>query len=288
MNEDRIKVSVCMITYNHEFYIKQAIEGVLMQKCNFDFELVIGEDCSSDGTRNICEKYAVNNNHIRLLGNENNLGVMPNFIRSLQACKAKYIALCEGDDYWTDPLKLQKQVNFLEANPAYSLCFHNAIIKHEGKQAKDELYFKNKISDNIDIKKIIAGHGMPTASMLFKKDALEIPFWLNYVYNGDYAIRLILATKGTIGYLDELMTVYRKQPGGLNATMVNAKVHQHIIVLLSYFNIYTNFKYNDLIIERINSKFKEYPFELIRDKSRLYRFLSIAYWEHRLGKTFKF
>lgn len=110
-------VSVCMITYNHEKYIKDAIEGILMQKTSFPIELIIGEDCSTENTRKIVEDYAEKYpNLIFAQYSEKNLDMMNNFFNVLQAVRSKYIALCEGDDYWTDPLKLQKQVDFLANN----------------------------------------------------------------------------------------------------------------------------------------------------------------------------
>lgn len=110
-------VSVWMITYNHEKFIAQAIDSVIMQKTNFDYEIVIGEDCSTDRTREIVLEYkAKHPDKFKLLLQEKNVGMMQNFIVTLKTCNGKYIALLEGDDYWTDPLKLQKQVDFLQAN----------------------------------------------------------------------------------------------------------------------------------------------------------------------------
>ena len=118
-----VSLSIVMITYNHEPYIRQAIEGVLMQETFFNIELVIGEDCSTDKTRSICEEYADKfPDKINLLPTEGNLGMMPNFMRTLEARTGKYIALCEGDDYWTDSLKLQKQLDFLEENEECVVC----------------------------------------------------------------------------------------------------------------------------------------------------------------------
>ncbi len=115
-------LSVCMITYNHEAYVFQSIEGILKQKTNFKYELVIGEDCSTDFTRKICEEYAQKYPEIiNLLPSEKNLGICHNFIRTLNACTGQYIAICEGDDYWTDSLKIQKQVDFLDTNPDYAI-----------------------------------------------------------------------------------------------------------------------------------------------------------------------
>ena len=112
-------VSVVMITYNHEKYIQQAIEGVLMQKINFHIELIIADDTSPDQTENIVKKIIVehpNGHWIKYTKHKFNKGVSKNFTWALKQAKGKYIALCEGDDYWTDPLKLQKQVDFLEEN----------------------------------------------------------------------------------------------------------------------------------------------------------------------------
>lgn len=116
-------VSVCMITYNHEPFIARAIKGILDQETNFEFEIIIGEDASTDKTRAVCEKFAGENpGKIKLFSNPENKGIRQNLQMVLGHSTAKYIALCEGDDYWTYPMKLQDQVDFLEANPDYSLC----------------------------------------------------------------------------------------------------------------------------------------------------------------------
>ena len=127
MSNKNIMVSICCITYNHENFIRDAIEGFLMQQTNFDYEIIIANDCSPDNTDSFVKKYI--NNHpkgklIKYFRHDKNIGVMPNFIFALKQCTGKYIALCEGDDYWTDPYKLQKQVDFLEANLDYTICFH--------------------------------------------------------------------------------------------------------------------------------------------------------------------
>ena len=128
-------VSVQMITYNHEPHIAQAIEGVLMQETDFSIELIIGEDCSTDRTRDIVLDYQKKYPEIiRVVTSEHNVGMIKNGWRTNKACRGKYIAFCEGDDYWTDPLKLQKQVDFLEVNPDYGL------VHSDG----DYFYVKNK------------------------------------------------------------------------------------------------------------------------------------------------
>ncbi|QYS90774.1 glycosyltransferase [Flavobacterium covae] len=137
-----IKVSVCMITYNHEKYIKQAIESILMQKTNFDFELIISNDNSNDTTHKIIldllEEH-IDSKKIKYLHNKKNLGMMPNFIQAIQNCKGEYIALCEGDDYWTDPEKLQKQVDFLDTNKNFAICFHPVNIDYQNEIIEDNI-----------------------------------------------------------------------------------------------------------------------------------------------------
>lgn len=118
-------LSIVTITYNHEPYIAKTIEGVLMQQVNFPIEYIIAEDCSTDRTRKICEEYVAKYPKlINLLPSDHNLGAKENEYRAMKTARGKYIAFCEGDDYWTDPLKLQKQVDFLEAHPDYSVTFH--------------------------------------------------------------------------------------------------------------------------------------------------------------------
>ena len=130
-SQPEILVSVLMITFNHEQFIAQAIDSVLMQQTDFEYEIIIGEDCSTDRTREIVIEYAERNpEKIRPLLHDHNLGLMGryNFVAAYKMCHGKYIALLEGDDYWTDPHKLQKQVVFLENHPECSLCAHNTRI----------------------------------------------------------------------------------------------------------------------------------------------------------------
>ena len=139
-------LSVLMVTYNHDKYISKAIETVLDQKTKFNFELVIGEDCSTDNTRNIIEEYRKKQpNKIRLFSGDKNVGSTQNEITIVKASKGKYLAFCEGDDYWTDPFKLQKQVDFLEANPDYGLV--HSDVNHFNQKTGELTIAYNKRSD---------------------------------------------------------------------------------------------------------------------------------------------
>ncbi|WP_158275716.1 glycosyltransferase [Marinilabilia rubra] len=248
-NTDYPLVSVCMITYNHEPFIAEAIEGVLMQKTNFPVKLVIGEDCSTDKTRNICEKYKQQHpDLIELIPATANLGMMSNFIRTLETCKGKYIALCEGDDYWTDPHKLQKQVDFLEENEDYSFCFHNVYInQHDYQKIFKEFTDKDGIYALEDVLKEI--WFIPTCSICFKNVIDEYPKWMQNAENGDLSLIFLLALKGKIKRIDGIMGFYRQHPGGASKQFTRESLILNISYTYMNFNIATDKKFQAFIEE---------------------------------------
>jgi len=203
-----------MMAYNHEKYIAQALDGVLMQNVNFDYDIVIGEDCSTDNTRSILLSYKEKHpDKIKLLLHEKNIGAVKNQIEVFKNCTGKYIAICEGDDYWTDPYKLQKQVDFLEGNEEYSMCFHNCQIKNDNvlflapPPPKSNICLKDFVKEEIYIS---------TATVFFRNILSEvIPEHLESLYTGSYFIFMRLAEKGMLKYLEEPMSVYRVHDGGI-------------------------------------------------------------------------
>lgn len=249
-----ILVSVAMAAFNHEHYIAEAIEGVLKQETSFRFQLVISEDCSWDTTRSICVDYQKRYpDIIKLLLPEKNLGMMPNLMHIFEACEGKYIAMCEGDDYWTDPYKLQKQVDAMEAQPTLTMCAHNADILEYGILKPSPAIAKNRLA----IEDIIAQDwGIMTASILFRKDALPIPHWFYTVKNGDYALQLLLALGGDTLILPETMSVYRKHEAGVSATLRPLSQAAWLISLLYDFNKYTDGRYRKDIVKKIRRVYK--------------------------------
>lgn len=230
-------VSIQMITYNHEDYIAQAIEGVLMQKTSFKIELVIGEDCSTDSTREICEEYVRKYpTIIRLLPSQSNIGIIQNGIRTLESCRGKYIALCEGDDYWTDPYKLQNQIGFLAENPLYVMSFHKIDFLVGGEQIKGN-YYPLPPKSTLNIHDIILRHYIPTCSLVFKKDCLpkQFPEWFFKSRIGDIPIEILLASKGLTYYHNESMGCYRK-----NKTSITHNKEQKIQGRKTYLFVYKN------------------------------------------------
>lgn len=205
-----------MITYNHEPYIAQAIEGVLMQKTDFPFELVIGEDGSSDGTRRICEAYQEKYpDRIRLLLRDTNIGMMPNFVQTLSACTGRYTALCEGDDYWTDPHKLQQQVDFLEAHPELNLCYHPVKVLRDGELVEDWLTRPPKAdTDILDFARY--GNFVHTPSVVMRTNYLPLPSWLLQSPLGDFPLYMLCLQSGRAHLLPDCMAVYRYGSGVLS------------------------------------------------------------------------
>ncbi|RXQ93859.1 glycosyltransferase [Ancylomarina salipaludis] len=211
-------VSVHCITYNHAPFIEQCIKGVLMQKTNFKFEFVIGEDCSTDGTRDIIRTYAEKYPQIKLIISEVNVGGSENSKRTHEACTGKYIAFCEGDDYWIDPYKLQKQVDFLEANEDYGLVYTdnyeqsgcNSVLKPkihsrklEGSVFEDLFFFGSITTPTVLVRASILNQVRP----IIQKAATNRK-WIM----GDFPLWLGISRISKIKYISDKTTVYRILP----------------------------------------------------------------------------
>lgn len=216
MEENQPLVSVCMITYNHEDFIKQAIEGVLMQQTDFNVEFIISNDCSNDNTHVVIEKLIASNRNknINFLyhNQSENLGMMSNFIFALEKCQGKYIALCEGDDYWIDSLKLQKQIDFLELNNEYSFCGHQHIISKD--YILQDINIQLKV---VEFEDLVHKNLISTASLVFRKRYLNPLFikWLNKLPAGDWALQLFVLQKYEGYVLKDRMSVYRQHNSGV-------------------------------------------------------------------------
>jgi glycosyltransferase involved in cell wall biosynthesis len=250
------RVSIVMITYGHECFIEEAINGVLMQECDFEIELILANDRSPDNSHQVIEKILKNHTRarwIKYIHREVNMGMMPNFIDALNQCSGEYVALCEGDDYWTDAYKLQKQVALLDANPTYSFCFHETNVTYENGQTPDYLFSKHIYGRNLfDIKDLLKTEWfVATASMVYRRKILEIPGFFRDVLNGDFSLQLILANQGPFYFMPDNMAVYRRNDGSVSANLKILTVFEKQIELLRSFNAYFNFKYNRVFQERI-------------------------------------
>jgi glycosyltransferase involved in cell wall biosynthesis len=210
-------VTILCISYNQEKYIKQTIEGFLMQKVNFTYEILIHDDASTDGTQKIIKKFAAKEPKIfrPLLETENQYsknGVQ--FLKDMyQMAEGKYIAVCEGDDYWTDPDKLQTQVDFMESNPDYSVCFHQVRIEYSDNKTKDQIYPDVSNKSWYNTKELLMTNYIQTNSVLYRRHTYE--GIATNVTPSDWYMHLYHASLGKIKFIEKVMSVYRKHPGGM-------------------------------------------------------------------------
>lgn len=217
-----MKATVCIITHNHQRWLADAIDSALMQETDFDFEIVIGEDCSTDGTAKIAQQYRDDwPEKIRVISSGQNIGCLSNVARALEASKGEYAAIMAGDDLWTCPHKLQDQIKFLEANPDHAGSVTQAAIEYHG-------HFDTRFVDNyartqerwegIDV--INTPSFAAASSIVFKKeDLLPLPAWFEQCAYGDSAIRGILAAKGKFHYLQRKCVTYRCNNWGMLQTL---------------------------------------------------------------------
>lgn len=295
-------VSVCMISYGHENYIEEAINGVLMQQCDFEIELIVSNDCSPDNTdaviQEILQKHPLSYK-IKYTKHENNLGMMPNFLFALDQCKGYYIALCDGDDFWTDASKLQKQVDFLRENEDCSLCFHNATVFYETSK-HSRLFIKEYHKTFYTGNDILGSWLIPTASMLFVNVLKQnkLPSFFANAMHGDLALQLFLYEFGNFGLINETMCTYRINESSATRTFFyNLTYKFAFISQLNAMKIYFKGKYNNYfnksIIEQYRNIAKHYNTNhigkqiILLFKSVTVDFFAIVKYKNEIFETFK-
>lgn len=253
---DEMMVSIICLTYNHSDYIVKALDSFLMQETTFDYEVIVGEDCSTDNTLAIVEAYAeAYPDIIRVVTSEENVGSRANGSRARAVARGKYTAICEGDDYWTDPHKLQLQVTYMEENPRCSMTFHAArFVDGEGELLGREQrpYTQNQ---RVTTEAVIMGGGgfIPSASTVYRTACLErMPDFYEKAIVGDYPKQMILAAQGNVYYFDRFMSDYRYMHQG-SWTINHRKPEkvlrssQGIVELLDGFDAYSDRRYHETV-----------------------------------------
>jgi len=243
-------LSIRLMVFNHADFLEECLNSINEQKTNFKFELVIGDDFSEDNSLEILKNFSFSNTNISVNLLERakedtyhiqrkKLGRLHNFIDILDNCKGKYIALLDGDDYWTDPLKLQKQVDFLESHSSYSGSFHDTLTINQSEEKPIfkpwRVYDKNIFNLEDTISSVALFH---TSSFVFRKSFLEIPEWFTKVQSADMALFSIISNKGPLYRIDESMSVYRKNEGGITNTITLKSYHSNRIKLFKYLKSY--------------------------------------------------
>ena len=222
-----ITVSVCCITYNQEAYIDECIANILAQKTSFSYEIIIGDDCSDDSTREKLTQWAKKYpDKIKIIFNEKNLGPNGNILSVFNRARGDYIAFCEGDDYWIDNRKLQIQYDILKDNPGINFCFHGAFMELNGKRIKSFDYgFVQKMFVVKDVLNVV-GQFAPTASYMFNRNIIDkLPDWFSECCVGDLFLELYSMDNGGV-YYPEPLSVYRVNSIGSWSETIRNDIHK--------------------------------------------------------------
>jgi glycosyltransferase involved in cell wall biosynthesis len=207
-----------MIAYNHERFVAQAIESVLAQQTTFPIEIVFGEDCSPDNTREIVRELAARHpGRFNLLFPEENLGMNRNLAATIKACRGQYVALLEGDDYWIDPEKLQRQVDFLDSHSECAICFTRASVVNDENQPVDAPSAIREVKPIYSLKDYLSRVFQPrTCTVMFRRGLFgDFPDWFYGLPVGDFPLHVLNAEHGAFGFLDRVTSAYRIHTGGI-------------------------------------------------------------------------
>lgn len=265
-NEKKPLVNILSFSYNHAKYLKQTIESFVMQKTNFPFEVIISDDASTDNSQEIIKECAQKYPDIikPFLG-EKNIGITEITYKIYNKINAKYVALCDGDDYFSDPYKLQKQVDFLETHPECSLCFHPVKVVFEQSDKPDETFPMPDYRFNKDIltlEDIMAHNFIQTNSVMYRWRFSDQKFedvFPRDIIPGDWFLHLMHADVGNIGFLDEEMAVYRRHNRGIFYEASNPETKEN------FYNKYA--RSCMLFYKAVNEYFKDRVTPQFRTKS---------------------
>lgn len=220
------KVSIVCTVYKHEPYLRQCLDGFVMQKTTFPFEILVNDDCSPDNSAAIIREYEVKYPHLfRCIYQEENQyskGLLPWFEVLFPIAKGEYIAICEGDDYWTDPYKIQKQVDFMDSHKEYIACFHNAVVDTGDSKRLFNTLDENHFPTTEDI--ILRKWFISTQTLFYRNILTAYPEWRRGIKNEDYLLELLLAKVGKFYYMDDVMAVYRLEGQGVSSVMNSNKI----------------------------------------------------------------
>jgi glycosyltransferase involved in cell wall biosynthesis len=254
-----MKVSVLLFTYNHEKYIADAINSTLNQDVNFDYEIIIIDDFSTDRTRDIIIDFQKRfPDKIRLMLSEYNKNNNLDLIKAFQDSRGEYIAGLDGDDYWTSPHKLQKQVDYLDNNPEIAICFHNARVFHENGSHEDYNFNPDNQKEISTVEDLLKECFIFYGSSMIRKDLLSsFPTWFYSMKFADWALFILYAEKGKMSYINEIMAAYRIHKGGFYTSLSDIQKVEACIKFYEIMNKNLNFKYNKTIKRRISHRYYE-------------------------------
>jgi glycosyltransferase involved in cell wall biosynthesis len=266
MKASVMKVSVLVMTYNHKPFIFQALDSTLMQKTDFPYEIIVSEDYSNDGTREIVQAYHQRfPEKIRLILSERNIASNTVVARGVEAARGEYVALLDGDDYWVSPYKLQKQVDFLEQHAECAICFHNAAVVHENGGQEPHLWTPMNHREITTLEDLWMGNYIATCSTMFRKGLFgEFPAWYESFFPiTDWPLHILNAEHGKIGYVNEVMGVYRYHSQGYYSQLGQLEKLAATLQFYRRMNACLNFKYDRLVKTAISKYFIEWAEEYL-------------------------
>jgi glycosyltransferase involved in cell wall biosynthesis len=249
MAEKGPKVSVLVATYNHERFIERAIRSALFQEADFEYEIIIGDDCSTDGTRVVLGQLDADfPGRLRLLLPEQNLGPMRNFAGVYAECRGEYVAFLEGDDYWTDMTKLRKQVASLDADPGCALCYHQTLYVNTDDEPIDYLHPPETTPAQPTIDDLFRSNLIQTCSAVLRRAAVpKLPDWMFSLMPGDWALFLLAADVGRVRRLDGVMATYRVHQDGVWSQLSVVAQIDKAFTMLGTVDRHFNGKYAHLV-----------------------------------------
>ncbi len=285
-----ITVSIAILTYNHSNFVEKTLDGILAQKTDFNIEVVIGDDASTDDTQKILKKYQDQYpGKFNVFCREKNIGMLPNFIDVLNSCNGKYIAFCEGDDFWVDSLKLQKQVDFLEQNSSYAICFHDVMIYDETTKEYREDNITVNTKDIFDINDLAEGNFMHTPSVMIKND-FTLPSNFSESPLGDWPLYLCQIGARKIKKIDGTMAVYRVHENGVWSTKSEDKRVNGTISVIDY--LLNNVRFSKQVVSILNAQKDELELHLVTKREKELQMIEkqkrLKYKIKRFFKTGKF
>jgi glycosyltransferase involved in cell wall biosynthesis len=264
-----MKLSVMMITYNHETFLAQALESVLVQRVNFDYEIVVGEDCSTDGTRDKLMGF-----HLRYpekivpLLRDRNLGAMCNLAATLAACRGQYLALLEGDDYWSCEDKLQRQVDFLDTHPDSAMCCHRVQYLDQTGFAELDV-FPSLPPGPYTIEDLLKENFVMTCSTVLRRNLIPpLPRWFSEMKLGDWPLFALVAQHGTIELMDEIMAVYRVHAASTWSSLPLISRFREAARMLRALDGHLGFRYTNIIRRTIAPFYLEMAMTARRNNNR--------------------
>jgi glycosyltransferase involved in cell wall biosynthesis len=267
MKASIMKVSVLVMTYNHEPFIVQALDSALMQETDFPYEIIVSEDFSTDGTREIVQAYHERfPERIRVILSERNIANNAVVARGVEAARGRYVALLDGDDYWTSSHKLQKQVDFLERHRECAICFHNVTVVHENGSQEPHLWTPLNHREITTLEDLWMGNYIATCSTMFRKGLFDdFPAWYESFFPiTDWPLHILNAEHGKIGYINEVMGVYRYHRQGYYSQLTEVEKLATTLRFYRRMNDCLNFKYNGLVRTAISKYFIEWAEEYLR------------------------